>query len=269
MSVRTPGRKTRRRLRGERGYTLIEMILASAAALVVAAAAMAMIATGLHFAGGDAARVDSTQQASTAMERIVQALNSACVVGVGVSPIVGATGASAATGSTGVSVSSANSITFFSSLTDTPTIGFPNEEVIYLSSTNGPLDMATYSYTSGPGGTIGSYSFTPTSTAVLVPHAAPSGSTPTQATTTPIFTYYGYDPSSGTLSDQYATSPNLGATNAAQTAQVAINFEAQPQDGTNPAHGSVDLANAVTLRLTAVSNYPSPSTGATVPTPCS
>jgi prepilin-type N-terminal cleavage/methylation domain-containing protein len=259
------------RLHDERGFTLIELLVATLAGLVVSAAALAIVVTSLHFSLNDGQRVDADQQGSVAMEKVVQALNSSCVVGVGISPVVGVTGTSGATGSLSAPPSSGNSITFYSSLSDAPVINNPNEIVIYLSSANGPLDMATYGYVTGPTGTTGltgTYSTTPTSTFVLLPHAAAPGSTPTHGSTTPIFTYSGYDPSAGTLTDQFPSSPTLGATSAAATAAVGINFQSQPSDGSNPANGSVDLSDAVTLRLTSVSNYPNPSTGATNVSPC-
>ena len=82
----------RERLSDERGYTLIELVMATAAGLVVCAAALAIVVSSLSFANGDSERIDSNQQGSVAMEKIVQALNSSCVVGYGISPIVGATG---------------------------------------------------------------------------------------------------------------------------------------------------------------------------------
>jgi prepilin-type N-terminal cleavage/methylation domain-containing protein len=258
--------KARHRLRDERGFTLIELLLATAAGLVVCAAAFAIVVSSLHFSTGDSERVDSDQQGSVAMDKIVQALNSSCVVGAGVSPVVGVTGTSGATGSTGAPPSSDDSLTLYSSLTDAPTMNDPNEVRIYLSSPSGPLDMATYPWVAS--GSTGSYAATPSSTSVLIPHAATPGSTPTHNSTTPIFTYYGYDPTAGTLSDQYPSSSGLGATNAATTAEVGINFQSQPSDGSNPTGGSVDLSDAVVLRLTSVSNYPSPTTGSTGISPC-
>jgi prepilin-type N-terminal cleavage/methylation domain-containing protein len=261
----------RRRLAGERGFTLIELLAAASAGLVVSGAALAILVTSVHFSTGDSQRVDADQQGSVAMEKIVQALASSCVQGVGVSPIVGVTGTSGATGSTAAPPSSNNSITFYSSLTDSPVLNNPSEIRIYLSANNGPLDLSTYAYSTGPTGTTGltgTYGVTPTSTFVLLSHAAPPGSTAAQASSTPIFTYSGYDPSSGSLADQFSSNPSLGATNAAATSEVGINFQAQPGNGANPANGSIDLADSVVLRLTSVSNYPSPGTGSTGVSPC-
>jgi Tfp pilus assembly protein PilW len=248
----------RESMRDETGYSLIELLVAIIAGLVVSAAALAVLISSVDLGQSDGERVDANQEGSVAMEKIVQALNSSCVVGQGVSPIVGVTGGTGLTGSTGVPISSANSLTFYSSLTDTPTIT-PNEINIGLS--NGALVMSTYPFvgsTSSTGPT-GVYSATPTSNFTLVSHAI---ATPGQ----PLFTYSGYDQSTG-LPDSTITPP-LGVTGAADTAAVQINFEAQPGDGNTPTKSSVDFQDAVVLRLTAVSNDP-PATGATIPQPCS
>jgi type II secretory pathway pseudopilin PulG len=263
MSGRRPGGADP--LADERGFTLIELLLATASGLVVCAAALAIVVSSLHFSIGSSDRVDADQAGSSAMEKIVQALNSSCVVGQGVSPIVGATGGTGLTGSTSAPPSSNDSLTFYSSLTDTPSITDPNEIVISIASTNGPLDMTTYQYSSS----TGTYSPTPASTFVLLAHAAPPGSTSTSTSSTPIFTYYGYDPTSGTLSDPFSSSPTLGASNAARTAEVAINLQSQPSDGNDPANAAVDLSDAVVLRLTAAADSPTSSTGLTGVSPCS
>jgi type II secretory pathway pseudopilin PulG len=260
--------------RDERGFTLVELLVATIAGLVVSAAALAIVVSSLSFASGDADRIDSNQQGGVAMERIVQALDSSCVAGYGISPIVGVTGTSAATGSTGAPPSSSNTLTFFSALTDSPIVT-PNEVSVYFNSTTGSLMMATY----GPTGPSGYYPPTPSSTLTLIQNAAPPGSTATQNSTTPLFTYYGYDISAGTLTDQYTPSPltaPLGATDAALTSEVGISFQAQPSDGNDSVGDSVDLSNSVVLRLTAVANGATGtyangvtgSTGSTTPQPC-
>ena len=266
----------RERLRDERGFSLIELLMATIAGLVVSGAALAIVVSSLTFAAGDADRLDSNQQGSVAMEKIVQALSSSCVAGYGDSPIVGATGTSSATGSTGAPPSSDNTLTFYSSLNDSPLLT-PSEISVYFSPTSGSLLMATYPYVSTTGasgttGTTGYYAATPSSTFTLIPNAAPPQSTATQNSTTPIFTYYGYDPSAGTLSDQYSptslTAP-LGATDAALTSEVGISFQSQPSDGNDAVGDSVDLYNSVVLRLTDVANGATGATGSTTPQPCS
>jgi hypothetical protein len=258
-----------RRLKDERGYTLVELLAATAAGLVVCAAALTIVVSSLSFADGDADRVDSDQLGNVAMEKIVQALNSSCVEGYGNSPIVGATGTSAALGSTGAPPSSADTLTFFSSLTDSPVV-IPSEVSVSLSPTTGQLVMSTYPWV--PTGSTGAYSATPTITANLISNAAPPGSTAATNSTTPVFTYFGYDTSTGTLSDPLLPSPSagpLGATNASNVAEIGINFQAQPTDGNDSPGDSADLSDSVTLRLTAAANGATGSTGSTTPQPCS
>jgi hypothetical protein len=183
----------------------------------------------------------------------VQDLASSCVQGFGVSPIVGATGGTGVTGSTAAPVSTGNSITFYSSSSDSPTLN-PSEIVVYLS--GGTLYMATYPYSTS----TGSYAASPTSTVQLLAHAADATGQ------SAVFSYYGYNASSGLLSTTPYSTP-LGATNAATTAEVGIAFRARPGDGNNYVGEAVDLANSVVLRLSAVSNIP-PTTGSTTPQPC-
>jgi Tfp pilus assembly protein PilW len=255
------------RLREEDGLTLIELIVATAAGLVVAGAAMAILVTSLHFSTNSADRVDANQQGSAAMERIVQALNSSCVNGIingaGVSPIVGNPTTSSATGGQSVSggtstPSSGDSITFVSSLADSASLT-PNEVVIAL--TGGAIVETIYQ---GTGGAPPSWTFSTTGTStVLLQHAAnPTGSSA-------IFSYYGYDPTTGTLSSTpYSIASGLSYTNAATTAEVGISFNAQPGDNSQAPGATVDVSDSVVLRLTPVSDNV-PSTGATIPTPCS
>lgn len=243
------------RIRDERGYTLVELLMATIGGLLVAAAALAILVTSLQFSINDGDRVDANQEGSAAMERIVQALNSSCVEGAGVSPIVGATGGTGLTGSTGAAVSSSGTLTFYSSLSDAPTIT-PNEITISLSA--GQLVMKTYQYSS----TLQGYPATPTTTAVLLSHA---GATSGQA----LFTYTAYNQTTGALSSGLTGTPTLGSTGATETAAVGVNLSSQPSNGDSAVGDSVDLNDAVTLRLTSAPNgTASGSTGSTVPTPC-
>jgi len=136
LSAPRRGRRRRRallrRLRDERGYTLIELLLATVAGLVVAAAALLIVVMSYSFASSQPERVDANQEGSIAMQTLVQALASSCVQGFGNSPIVGATGGTGLTGSTAVPVSTGNSVTFYTSTSDSPSV-IPSEDVAYLS----------------------------------------------------------------------------------------------------------------------------------------
>jgi prepilin-type N-terminal cleavage/methylation domain-containing protein len=245
------------RLRDERGYTLIEMIMATAAGLLVAAATMAILAASYKMLANGADRVDANQQGRTALLRIEQLLESSCVAGLGVSPVVGGSSAG-----TGAPPSGANSITFLSSLSDLQSVP-PNEDVISLTG-GGALDLVTYT---NPTGSEPDWVFptTATSTTVLVSHAA---LTPNTAA---IFKYYPYASNGqlATTADQlvngYLPSSGNSGQNSATVSAVTIQFEALASDGNSSVGNGVDFSDQVVLRLTPVSSTPPTST----PEPCS
>ncbi len=230
----------RARLRDERGFTLIELILASAAGLLVSGAALAIIAVSYELLRNNADRVDANQQGRTAMLEIEQLLNSSCVGGlVGFAPVQAG--------------SSANSITFIASRADNP-VTPPSEYQISLSGSN-QLNLTTYPYAAGsaPNWTFSSSGQTQT----LITHAA------LVPGTSAIFSYYPYT-ASGTLATSSPSLP-LSATDADNVAEIGIQFEAQPSDGVTVRGSNADFSSEVVLRLTPVST----STISTTPLPCS
>ena len=246
----------RERLRAEQGYTLMEMVVATAAGLVVAAAAMAIIATSYHMLANGADRVDANQQGRSALLQIEQLLNSSCVGGLGVSPILGGSVAGS-----GAPPSGADSITFIASLSDSPTIE-PTEYRIYLAS-NGALDLATYPWTSGSAPDwVFATAPTPTNPQTLVAHAGVS-SGPSAA----IFQYFAYAANGQlqTNADTLNASGYLLSTSAATVSAITIAFEAFASDNNTSTGNGVDYSDQVVLRLTPVSNTPPTST----PEPCS
>jgi Tfp pilus assembly protein PilW len=242
----------RARLRAEHGYTLIEMIVATGAGLIVAAAALAILATSYHMLANGGDRVDANQQGRIALQRIEQLLNSSCIAGVGVSPIVGGSSAGS-----GAPPSGADSITFVASQSDSPSAE-PSEYVLYLSS-GGALDLATYVYRSGSDPDW-VFATAPASTVALLSHAALTSGT------SAIFNYYQYA-ASGQL--QTTADPLVGgylpSSSAASVAAVTIQFEALATDNNTSVNNGIDLSDQVVLRLTPVSSTPPTST----PEPCS
>jgi prepilin-type N-terminal cleavage/methylation domain-containing protein len=239
-------------LRDERGFTLVELLVATLAGVVISAATGAIVVVSVHLSSNFSDRVDANSQGRVAMEKITQALNSSCV-SASVPPVV----------SSGSTLSDDKNLYFYSSLSDSPTIN-PNE--VKISLTGGSLIMYTYSYLSGsaPNWT---FSSTPTTSFVLLPHAAQA--TINGTANQPVFQYYGYTPGTGTLSTTAYTATTatpLSAANAATTAMVTINFEALPSNGnTAPAPGRPsDITSSVVLRLTPASSAASASNA-----PCS
>jgi len=241
----------RRSLADERGYTLIEMMMATAAGLVVAAATMAILVSAYKFMTNTADRVDANQQGRVAMERIVQLLDSSCVAGLGVSPVVGQ-------GTSGPGpASSATSLTFYGALSDQVTID-PNEYVIFINSA-GALELDTYAYAAGPQGAW-TFNSTPSQATLVARAAQVPGSSG-------LFSYYSYN-SSGALVADSLTNGTLPGSIASDVAAIGIQFQAQATDGNASPGTAFDLQNQVVLRLLPVSadNYPD---NTTTPYPCS
>jgi Tfp pilus assembly protein PilV len=105
---------TRLDLRSESGFTLVELLVATAIGMVVSTATLAIVITSVHFSSNYADRVDATQQGRIAMQKITQLLNSSCVA-ASVAPIL--------------ATSDANNLWFYSALGDNPTITPSEEEV--------------------------------------------------------------------------------------------------------------------------------------------
>jgi prepilin-type N-terminal cleavage/methylation domain-containing protein len=246
--------RVRRRLRQERGFTLIEMLVALIAGIIVSSAMGAIVITSVHFGSSTTDRVDANQEGRVAMEKITQQLDSACVANTA-APVI----SNGATGPVGnPAVSDGTHMWFYTAVapgqavTDTANIN-PSLVEIYVS--NGSLVETAYPWAGGtapaPANTNPWYfNWTSPTTFTLLQNVAQINST------TPIFQYYGYSGTTlGTLSTTaYSTSPSLGATNATTTAEVTVSFMALPTDDYNTPNRGVDLTDSVVLRLTPASS---------------
>jgi prepilin-type N-terminal cleavage/methylation domain-containing protein len=263
MYVAHPGSGRRRRpalarrLREERGFTLIELLVGISAGVIVTMATMYILIVSIHLTSNTDDRVDANQQGRLAMQRIVQALNSSCV-SASVPPIVAG--------------STATNLVFYSNTTqDAATIN-PNQVTIsYTAGADPALTMNTQTYASGayayPSPT---YTFTsPGTTSTLLEYARPA--TVNGSATSAIFSYYGY--TNGTLNTTAYSTP-LSASNAANTAEVLVQFQSLPSDSFGSSANSTTTANIgnrgtnfsdqVVLRLTPASSNSGESN-----TPCS
>jgi type II secretory pathway pseudopilin PulG len=258
--------RARRHLQGERGFTLIETLVAMAAGIIVTTAMGAIVVTSVHFGASTSARIDSNQEGRVAMEKITQALYSACVASTA-APVI----SNGATGPTGnPAVSDGSHLWVYSAVPPssvggstgpTGTIVSDGANInpylleIYLS--GGALMETAYPWASGTAPAPANtnpwnfnwntpYSFT------LLPHVAPAV---INGQTVPLFQYYGYTSPVGTLSTTpYTVSPSLGATNASTTAQVTVSFQALPSDNSTAHNTGSNISDSVALRLTPASS---------------
>jgi prepilin-type N-terminal cleavage/methylation domain-containing protein len=117
--------RLRRRLRSERGFTLIEMLVASAIGLVVLTVMLGLLDSSQTASSRVAARVDGTQRGRVAMEQVTQRLRSQICLGAATPLIVG----------DATSPTDANSVTFYSDLGNGSDF-LPEKRRIYVSGTD-------------------------------------------------------------------------------------------------------------------------------------
>lgn len=251
MPAAAPGhgdpRRRRIDLRGESGYTLVELLVALVLGIVVSTAMLGIVIISVHFTSNYDDRVDANQQGRIAMQKIVQALGSSCVSS-SLPPVLPNTVDSA---NTVAATSDASDLWFYSSLSDGATVT-PN--LVDISLTGGSLVMNTYAYSSTHGSAPDwVFSTTPTPFTLL----AYATNEVLNGTTLPVFEYYGLN-ASGTISTIPFAVP-LSSANAAATAMVTINFEAIPSDDWTAQGRTASFSNSVILRLTP------PSSSSTTP----
>ena len=265
-----------RALAAEEGVSLIELLVAILAGMIVIIALFNLQIVTLHQTSRVFTKVDATQHARVAIEDLENELHSACIVD-NVTPIQ--------------SGSSATSLQFVSQEGNGATLT-PVEHVISYSSSAQTLTDATYAETgettNAQGQPVYTFASTASSSRVLLANVSQSG-------TTPIFQYFEYQiptnssgqPYTDASGDDYemlldgtsevpgtttiptasplTDSPSLGGTNAANTAEVVTTVTVGPyQNGTTSVasgeNNSLSDANdtvsdGVVLRLTPAPNH--------------
>jgi prepilin-type N-terminal cleavage/methylation domain-containing protein len=226
-------------LRDERGFTLVEVLVALAVGAIVSTATLAIVIVSVHFSSNYTDRIDSDQQGRLAMQQITQALNSSCVSPT-VAPILA--------GSTG------SSIMFYSAHGDAPGLT-PSQLTVALSGTApAPLVMTTQALQ----GTAPNWTTLNSPTTVtLASYAGQTGSVP-------LFQYYAYG-SNGVISTtpDVVGSGGLTAAQALAAAQVTITYQVLPSDKWASNNRGADFSDSVVFRLT-----PSSSASTATNEPC-
>jgi prepilin-type N-terminal cleavage/methylation domain-containing protein len=237
-------RSAHRRLRAERGFTLIELMVATLAGIIVSAATGAIVITSVHFSSNLTDRVDANQQARVAMEKIVQALNSSCVA-PGITPILAG--------------SDANDAIFYSLLASDIAVGEPSTVEVSLSGSPQSLVMSTWVNTSPAGSAPAQWTFASTPTNyVLLQYAAPPASTINGSTS--VFQYYAYSGGSISTTAIPAAQLPLSVATAATVAKVTISFKAIPSNNSSATGRVANITDSVVMRLS-----PASAGGANIP----
>lgn len=188
-------------IKSESGYTLVELMVALSAGLIVIFAVTSFIMIALRHSSEVSARVDATQQARSTLFQIMDELHSACIAPQ-IAPVQA--------GSTGTSLSFIHQRG--SAVAPTPVLST-------LALNAGTLLESNYPST---GGTAPNWEFSgsPSSTRELsTGDIGPTGSN------TGIFSYYDY--SGGQVSSTPLPTP-LSEADAARTVQVDVAFTAAP-----------------------------------------
>jgi type II secretory pathway component PulJ len=219
MSVSGPGT-----LRDERGTTLVELMVALMAGLVIISALTMVIMTTMHGTARVTARVEATQRARIALVRLMQELHSACI-SPEIAPVK--------------EKSEGNALRF---VHQTGTEVQPTPVLSVVSYSSGTLTQADFAYASG---TAPNWIFaeSASSTKTLLTKVAPV------SPSSSIFSYYRY--SGGTLSTTPQATP-LSKTESELTVEVRAALTAEPEKASvvRDAGSGATVQDAATLRLT-------------------
>ncbi len=240
-------RRLARRLRDERGFTLVEMLATMVAGMVVLAGLTTMLTVTLRETSRTFTNVDATQRGRTILESISSELHSACVADL-VTPIQG--------GANGTQVSDSNNLVFLSQF-GTSANPTPVEHKISFSASARTLTDYTYAST---GGTSPTWTFSSTPSSSKVCSRTSCRLPPSGGGNVPAFQYFAYEPYTdangntdmmlmdgsssvpGTTNlpnpDPLSTSSGLSQTDAASAAEVLITMNV---GGAGHAHENTQL----------------------------
>jgi Tfp pilus assembly protein PilW len=222
-------RVTALRLRDEAGFSVVELMVAIAAGMVVLLALFGVLDISVTQSARSIDRIESGQRGRTAMEELIQELHSSCVA-ASVAPVYAG--------------SSSSSLTFISQFGSGPVLN-PDEHIVTVQADpvkpyNDLVDKL-YPYVSGSAPTW-TFAAAPTKTKTLAENVS-------QATVNgavqPYFQYFAY--TNGVISSTPLTTP-LSAANAANAVQVTISFAVGPTDKSSDARRTINLSDGVVLR---------------------
>lgn len=221
-------------LRDQRGLTLIELLVAMIAGLVVSLAAFSILDTSLSQSARIADRVSADQRGRTAMEKIMLKLHSSCVAAK-TTPVEPG--------------SEANKLLIISQTGSEASFSKVLLHKVYLE--KGNLIDAAYPNTGAKPAPNWEFSGAPESTQTLLTGVTQSESS--EKTLIPIFQYYRYE---GSALSKTALSTPLKEKEAEETAAIVVSFTTTPESGTadkRAGERSVNLTDTAVLRFSPAS----------------
>ncbi len=226
-------------MRSERGFTLVELLVAMAVSIVVLMGILTLLEVTTRSNARIATRVQVNQLARTTLQRLMDELHSTCVA-PNVLPVVAASNGYTSDG---------NNLIFLQQ-TGSAVSPTPDEHIVSLS--GGTLTERVYKVSATDPGAAPNWNFqtTPASTTQLLTNvgAAQVGGS---SQTVPPFQYFAYD--GATLSSTPLATP-LNATDAARTVALTASFSVAPaSNGARDQNAAVSVSDSVVLRLSPAS----------------
>ncbi len=222
------------RVREERGTTLIELLVALVAGLIVTGALLGILVISLRQSTTLGDKLQADQIGRIAMTKVADELHSACI-SPSFTPVQTGSGE--------------NELMFITAYS--PEAVIPNAEEHRIVYTSANKTLTDYSYKSS-GGSWPKFTFpavsSPTSTVKLAGHISP---VVTKGTTERIFTYYKYAEKSSESTETPLTTleekKGLTESQAASAASVLIQFAATAEDGNTALERSINLRDQITF----------------------
>jgi Tfp pilus assembly protein PilW len=229
------------RMRDRRGFTLVETLVAMVTGIIVTGALFAILEVSLHQSSRLSDVAQSTQLGRTAMNRVIDAMHSACI-SEGFAPVQ-----EKSTPSKLILVSG------YSEATEVPTkatnaTGVHKDEFEWNSTTKQLIDN---SYLSTSEASAGKYNYEPVQKIPLAENVS-------QTNGEPIFRYFEYATTPATSTTAASSTlkeitpvTELSATQASKVASVAVAFNEAPPDKQTKLGRTVNLNSQVTFAFAA------------------
>jgi type II secretory pathway pseudopilin PulG len=215
--------------RDERGFTVVEAVIAVALTLLITTTALSVLDRA--YANNDKIqkKTDAQSQGRQAIDGVTRVLRSQVCANSSITPVVSASG---------------TAVTFYADFSDADPTDIPERHTISLNTTTGVLtDQRIVG-----GGTADN----PTYTATPTTRVLATGISAINATT-PVFQYFAYSSAAvpaATVALNSSASPNVASADLPRIARITVNLRATPrQAATAGTLNSIALTDEVYVRL--------------------
>lgn len=236
-------------LRSERGFTLIETLMAMITGVIVTGALFAILEFSMHESTRISDVAQATQLGRTAMTRVIDEMHSACISS-GFKPVQKESSATKL-----ILVNGYSEGTEVPSTGSTTSTGVRKDEVLWSESAHTLTDKV---YLSTSEASAGVYNYAAAKSVLIGEHIT---QTVEKSKAQPIFTYYEYAKEANTNTSQESNTltkitpeksgEELGTAQAEKTGSVMVRFNIAPTNNNLTLGRSVDLTSQVTFAFSA------------------